>query len=399
MECLTLLGIVCTSKLAVRVGMRRVETVRDQVTKQPMNRRLMMQRSALAALGLTGAASLLSACGGDGGSKPSAGPSSAPAPAQVTGTAIYLNYPDWIGKNNIADFQKKYPGAEIKQTASGFESLSGVAQTVAQNPGAYDMLLGSCDIAEQLKAGNFVLPIDDKNVPGLSLVTPRIRELFPYGMPLDTGFTGIGYRKDVVKEKITGWADFWNLAPKYSRRVVMLGVDRAALGAALLYKGFDSQSTDPTQLEQARDAILAIKPHVLAFKVTGLGQSLLNNEADLVMAYNYEIAAAMQSDPNIGFVTPDDGTVGFVEGVIGVSQTDVPDVTRAFMDFMIQPTSYADFVNTTNSARTSTAADNLINKPLLAPILDLPANAQMLKFLGAEGTSAVNHAWSGVQAS
>jgi spermidine/putrescine-binding protein len=178
----------------------------------------------------------------------------------------------------------------------------------------------------------------------------------------------------------------------------MLGVDRSALGAALPYKGFDSQSTDPGQLEQARDAILAIKPDILAFKVTGLGQSLLNHESDLVLANNYEIAAAMQSDPNIGFVTPDDGTVGYVEGIIGVAQTDVPDVSRAFMDFMIQPASYADFVNTTKSARTSNAADSLIDKSLLDSVLELPANAQMLKFLGTDGTSAVSRAWSGVQA-
>jgi spermidine/putrescine-binding protein len=361
-------------------------------------RRSFLQRSALASLAVAGGSALLSACGSDGEEPSDSKFSSPPAESDVTGTAVYLNYPGWIGSDNIAEFSKKYPEAKIKQTAAGFESLSGVAATVAQNPKAYDMLLASGDIAEQLEAGNFVLPIDAESVPQLEAVNPKIRELFPWGMPIDTGVIGIGYRKDLVSETIETWADFWEVVPKYSGKVVIVGVDRSALGSALIYKGYDGNSSDADELAEATDALLELKPHVQAFKVANIAQSLLDGSAAITMGYHYETAAAASKNADIVFVAPPEGVVGYIEGIVGVSQTDAPEVTLAFLNFMMEPENYANFVNTTSAARTSDAADDLIEEHLLTPAFDFPDNVQVFKFLGSDGTKAFSRAWSEVQA-
>jgi spermidine/putrescine transport system substrate-binding protein len=343
------------------------------------------------------AALFLAACGGSSDA-PSAGPSAAPEAKDVKGTAVYLNYPGWIGENTVATFEEKHPDAQIKESASGFESTAGVAVTIAQNPDAYDLVFASGDIAEQLTAGNFLMDVGEAAVPALADVEPRLREAFPYGVPIDTGYVGIAYRKDLVPELITSWAEFWALAPKYSGKVDFSGNDRTALGSALLYKGYEFDSVNPDELAEARDAILEIKPHIRAFKVTGLDKGLLDGGAVMSTVANYEAAAAIAKDPNIAFVVPEEGAVGYVEGIVALKGTDVPEVGLAFMDHFMQPEQYADFVNTTSAARTTRVGDELISKDLLTPEFDWPEDANAIGFLGADGVELWSKTWSEVKA-
>jgi spermidine/putrescine transport system substrate-binding protein len=365
-----------------------------------MGRRVLLKRGAVGAAAIVGGTTFLTACGGSDSpsNSNSTAPSGPPAAADVTGQAVFLNYPGWIGPHDVSNFQKKFPEASIKQTASGFESTAGVAQTVAQNPSAYDMLLGDVSIAQQLDAGKFVLPVDQSSVPGLQYVEDRFVKAFPYGLPWECGFAGIAYRSDIVKESISSWADFWNIVPKYSGKVMMVGVDRAAIGSALVYKGYDTNTTDPDEIDEAGQALMDIRSDIRAFKVTGIGQSLLTGDAVLAASYNFDAAAAQQKDPRIKFVVADEGSPGYVEGIIGVAQTDVATVVRAFMDFEIQPENYGAFINTVASSRTSTAADDMIDPAYLTPAMDMPDNAEIFQFLGADGVKKYSDVWSAVQA-
>ena len=375
----------------------------DNLISTQLTRRGLLKRSAVSAFAVGGGAALLSACGDDskarGGTGSASEPSSAPKASAVTGTAVYLNYPGWIGPQTVKHFESKFPGAKIEQTATGMESLSGVALTVAQNPTAYDMLLASTDIAEQLAAGDLTMPISEENVPALKYVNPRVRELYPYGLPLETGYSGFAYRRDLIDEDLTSWEDFWRIAPSQSRKITAVGIDRPIIGAALNYLGFDSNTTTQSELDAALKALEELKPHVLSFKTTGTGQSLKDGSAVMALGYNFDIVPVVQEDPRLVWVTPSEGTTGYIEGIVGVSQTDNADTVRAFMDFCLQPAEYADFINEVNTPRVTTNADDLIDKNLLDPIYDLPDDAQMLKFLGPDATKAYNRLWSEFQAS
>lgn len=365
----------------------------------PINRRAVLRGSTLGALGLFAGGVALSACGDSeqNGAAPITA-TTAPAAADVKGTATYLSYPGWIGPNTVADFEKQYPGAQIKQTASGFDSSVGVAGTIAQNPKEYSLAYVDRTMAQQLEAGQLILHVDEKSVPSLSNVDPKMRALFPFGVCIDTAVSCIAYRKDLVDEPLTSWADFWRLAPKYSGKVTFIGNDTAAIGCALMYCGFDPNSTNQGELDKAKQALLQLKPHLQAFKVSDLAKGLQDGSAVMSSGWSYEIAAAAITDPNIVVVAPKDGVLATIEGVVAIAQTDVPNVALAWLDFIMQPKQYADFVNTTSAARTSKAADSMINKDLLTPAFDYPDNAIVLSFTGAEGVKQRGRLWIEVQA-
>ena len=187
------------------------------------------------------------------------------------------------------------------------------------------------------------------------------------------------------------------MAPQYSQKVVFVGIDRTALGIALIYKGFKGDSTDVNELTQAKDALLQIKPDVTAFKTSDLAQPLADGGAVMSVGLSYEFISLMADNPNIDIVFPEDGTIFDVEAIAAVAATDNPNVALMFMDFMMRPPNYANFINTTRAARVSTAADSMIDKVLLSPKMDVPANATMQHFPGAEGAKAITQAWQQFQ--
>src|SRR6185369_14205569 len=80
-----------------------------------MRRRELLARAAQMGIALPALGAFGAACGS--GSSSSSSPPSSSGPPK--GTAVLLNYQGWMGKHTVADFEKAYPGAGIKQASLG----------------------------------------------------------------------------------------------------------------------------------------------------------------------------------------------------------------------------------------------------------------------------------------
>ncbi len=361
-------------------------------------RRQLLRRAAQLGVGVPAAGWLLAACGGSSASS-SGGTTggAASAPAKVEGTAILHNYAGWMGKDNIKHFRAQYPGANIKQVTAGDISSSATAQTLKANPDAYDFALGDQAFVGQALAADIIQDVDFDKVPNIANVDAKFHEAFSHGVPTDYGKVGIGYRKDMVSEPIASWADLWSLAPKYSGKIVFLDFDRDTIGSALRYKGFSGNTQDESELEQAKQALIDIKPHLLAIKGYDVAASLVKGDAAIVMDWDYDVALGQGQDPNIEWVLPEEGAMAYLEGWSVIKGTDNVDLVHSFMNFFLQPKEYADFVNTTGTAYVMDAATPYINASISknsALIVD-PATLEKVEFenfLG-EATALYSKAW------
>jgi len=363
-----------------------------------LSRRQLLRRAAQLGVGVPAAGWLLAACGGSSASS-SGGTTggAASAPAKVEGTAILHNYAGWMGKDNIKHFRAQYPGANIKQVTAGDISSSATAQTLKANPDAYDFALGDQAFVGQALAADIIQDVDFDKVPNIANVDAKFHEAFSHGVPTDYGKVGIGYRKDMVSEPIASWADLWSLAPKYSGKIVFLDFDRDTIGSALRYKGFSGNTQDESELEQAKQALIDIKPHLLAIKGYDVAASLVKGDAAIVMDWDYDVALGQGQDPNIEWVLPEEGAMAYLEGWSVIKGTDNVDLVHSFMNFFLQPKEYADFVNTTGTAYVMDAATPYINASISensALIVD-PATLEKVEFenfLG-EATALYSKAW------
>ncbi len=368
---------------------------------KPLSRRQFLARSAmlLAAPALAGTA--LAACGS---SSPSSTASAASSPVtNPTGTAVISNYPGWIGPNEVADFEKQFPQAKIVLNTNMPSTIAGTVELLKNNPGAYDCALGDLPTLGQMKAAGVYEVPQWSAIPNLSNVDAVYRHDYPDAVPNDYGFGVIGYRKDLVTEPITSWADFWKLATtKYSGKVTVEDLDRATLGIALKYLGYSANSTSAAELNQAAEALIRLKSHLLAVESVNISTGLAKGSIVMAHCYNYDVAVAQQSSKEVAWIMPDEGTVGYFEGFIPITGSKHIDVVNAFLNFHLQPKVYATFVDATGSSWVESDADQYIDPGLRTSSPLNPSKAQLAKvewtqFVG-EATTLWATAWAKFEA-
>jgi spermidine/putrescine transport system substrate-binding protein len=362
-----------------------------------VSRRALLRRAAQLGVGLPLAGTLLVACGGSSSGSASKAASGGPA----TGTIVLNNYPDWIGPQEIPTFEKLHAGTHIKQTTNAVSSSAEVV--LAYKSGQYDFLLSDTSDAGQAHAAGLLQPLDFAKIPNIAGVTESFRAAYPYGIPTDYGKVGIGYRPDIVGEKITSWHDVWRLAPKLSGQIVFLDLERDCIGSTLKYLGFSSNTTDPAHLAAAKNALTQIKPHLKAFLNTNVGQGLVNGTTAIAMDWDYDVAVNKRQQPKIEWVEPAEGMHAYLEGFAASTSTKHLNLVEEFMNFLLEPKPYAQFVNATGTAYVVPAATPYIkpaiaSNPILVPNQSTLAKVEFDRYLGGAGVALWANTWQEVKA-
>jgi spermidine/putrescine-binding protein len=299
--------------------------------------------------------------------------------------------------NEVDAFEATYPETNIKQAPDNSTSIGGKVQIIKNNSTQYDATLGDEAFVEQALLADIIEEVDFANIPNIENVSQDFRDAYPHGIPTDYGKVGIAYRKDLVSETITGWADLWALAPKYSGQLMMIDLDRDTMGAAMKYLGYSGNSTNLDEIAKARDALIEIKPHLLALKYYNVAAPLVSGSAVMALAWDFDVAINQQKESNIEWVFPEEGTVAYLEGWVAVKDTPNKALVEAFMNWHLDPEQYADFVNTTGTAYVAPASTPYIKKsisenPILFPDEATLAEVEFEKFLG-EATADWAKAW------
>ena len=328
--------------------------------------------------GAAGALALLAACGGDDETAADEAPSGAatdveepaatsavePPAEELSADLKFLNYPGWIGQGEYAAFQELHPDVTITEDSSGAGSTSAIATRIQADPQAFDFLLLGKAGVPQLEASGILAELDFSKIPNISNIPDRFREAYPWGIPTDYGKIGFAYRKDLISERPATWEEFFALAPTYSGKVILLDVLEDTIGNTLIMLGYSGNTSVEAEINEAKDALIAIKPHVQAIIATDVAKPLITGGAVLGMDWDFDIALAQQQEPNIEWVAPEEGLMAYIEGWVAVATSEKLDAVHAFMNFHLEPEQYADFVNTTGTAYLMPAATPFIKKEI-----------------------------------
>ncbi len=372
----------------------------------PMSRRSLLA-SAAAALPV---GALLAACGSDSGSESSgsaagsasgtAAPAGTGAAEAPTGTLNFLNFAGWAGPSTYADFAAKFPGASVNEIA--WASADDTVTKAKDRAGDIDLVLVDGTTFPRLVAIDAFAQLG--SVPNMQYVAEQFKgnswdpddTLFA---PTDHGRTGIIYRKDLVSTPPTSWADFIEMAPEYAGKVTVLDYNRSVMGNLLKMLGKPSSSIEQADIDEVLAVMLALKPSLLAIS-TEVGKQVAAGDAVMAMADAYDAQLALTTNPDVAWVDPSEGQVGYLEG-LAILDGPRNDLATAFVDFFLEPTNYAAFIN--NVASPYVQPDNegidevLRTSTVINPPADVVAKLEYHEFLG-ENQAMWDTAWDAFKA-
>jgi spermidine/putrescine-binding protein len=311
----------------------------------------------------------------------------AAAAAAVTGKLNFLNFTGWAGPTTYADFAKAFPGAEVNEIA--WASADDTIAKAKDRAGDIDLVLVDGTTYPRLVAIGALAKLGE--IANLSLVADQYKntawdpnnESFA---ATDHGRTGFVYRKDLIKETPTSWKEFFALAPSYSGKVAMLDYQQSVCNNILKMLGKPAGSLDQGDIDATTKVLADVKPHLLAIS-TEVGKAVAAGDAVMAMCDAYDAQLALTTNPNVVWVDPSEGQVGYLEG-LAVLEGPRNDLARAFVNFFLEQKNYAAFINKVASPYVqpdNPGIDKVLKEsPVINPPADVISRLTYHKYLGAD---------------
>lgn len=307
------------------------------------------------------------------GSRVDAAPMTMPvAPAEL----VFFGWPDDAIAGVFPAFTQE-TGIKIRYAAYSSQEEAMARMRAGE---VYDIVdLDSQLIPKAIKEG-LLAPIDRQHVPHANFISPNFRDLIydpgdRYTIPYSWGTTGIVVRSDLVAHPVTKWADLWD--PAYHGKVVLWrNSPRYVLGLALRSLGYSANSENPAELEEALDALIALKPHAIWLEDAPSSAPLLvSGEAMLALGWAYDYWTAKQAEAAIVYVLPADGVIQWIDALAIPATSSNQYAAEMFLDFILRPEISGQIVNANYYPIANDAARPYIDPALLAdPVVYPPGD-------------------------
>ncbi len=348
-------------------------------------------------LGLLVIASMaLAACGGGGpvateppadGPKVTSNGYACPEPEfpmEVASTEINIFvWTEYIPVEMIECFELVYG---IKVNRDEYSSNEEMYAKVSAGGSNYDLVQPTDYIIALMARQDLLQELDHAKLPVLKNFDPNYLDFeFDPGnkhtIPYQAGTDAIVVNTDTVENVPASWEDMWK--PEYAGKMVFLDDSRAVIGLTLLTLGYDVNTTDPTQLEEAKTKLAELVPGIKLFDSDSPKTALIAGDVDLGMTWTAEALLAQQENPAIQYVYPSEGAILWQDNWAMLKDAPHADAAYAWLNYTMQGDIFwmmlRDFPYTNpNQAALDYAKANeteLYDAYMASPITNVPADA------------------------
>jgi spermidine/putrescine transport system substrate-binding protein len=307
------------------------------------------------------------------------------ARAAISGTVSLCTWPNYHNQANLDQFAKD-TGVPIQVTIFGSNEEM-LAKLQAGGTG-WDVFvptnytistyvkLGLIDPLDLAKLPNFDPKANDPRFTGEGTVDGKV-----YAVPKDWGTTGYAINTNIVKQDLTTWKQFWDLAQTdYSGKVTVHDYQLTTIGNALKYYGYSFNSVDSKELQDAEKLLLAVKPHLFAI-TSDYQPAMRNGDAAMAVCWTGDAAQMSRDMPEIKYVIAREGGEIWTDFFAIPKDAPNKEAAYALIDFLETPAVNAKEVEahsypSTDSRVTPLLPDAIKNNPILYPAAELLTNLE-----------------------
>lgn len=305
-------------------------------------------------------------------------------PAQVTSKELNLFvWTEYIPPDMQECFELVY---NVKVNRDEYSANEEMYAKLSAGGTAYDLVQPTDYIVSLMIRQGLLQKLDHAKLPALKNFDPNYLNFSfdpnnEYTIPYQAGTDAIVVNTDAVSNPPKSWADLWN--PDYAGRMVFLDDSRAVIGATLLTLGYDVNTTDPKQLDEAKAKLAELVPNVKLFDSDSPKTALIAGDVDLGMTWTGEAFLAQQEKPSIQYVYPAEGAILWQDNWAMPKDAPHPDLAYAWLNYTMQGNIFwmmlRDFPYTNpNKAALDYAKDNqkdIYDAYINSPITNTPAEA------------------------
>jgi spermidine/putrescine transport system substrate-binding protein len=360
---------------------------------QHLVRARLSRRSVLQGAGGAGLAAFLAACG-TGGAGEAAKPKAASQDKSAADQVVrWHNWPFYL---DFDDKTKKYPTLQKFQQQTGIKAT--YTADIDDNETYYGKVQGQLKNGDDIGADIIVLTdwmagrlirqgyaqkLDKSKIPNAKNLTPKLENVDfdpgrNYSLTWQSGYTGIGYRKDKVGRDLKTIDDLW--APDLKGKIEVLSEMRDTVGLIMMSQGVDiSGKFTEDDFNKALDVLQkqVDSGQIRQVKGNSYVDDLESGNAVAVIGWSGDILAARfeKDDPNYVFTLPESGGALWSDNLMVPIGSPHKANAEALMNFYYDPAvaaqveAYVNYVCPVVGAKEQMAKfdKSLVDSPLIFP--------------------------------
>ena len=400
---------------------------RREIHQDPMFREIvraqLSRRSVLRGAGGVGVAAALAACGtGD-----TTGTTDKPAAAvkDKSATEKIVRWANWPAYLDYDEKTKKYPTLEKFQTETGIKAT--YAEDIDDNDSYYGKIQGQLKngddigkdvitmtdwMAGRLIRQGYVQKLDKANIPNAKNLNPKLQDVDfdpgrAHSLTWQSGYAGIGYRKDKVGRELKTLDDLW--APDLKGKIVVLSEMRDTVGLIMLSQGVDiSKEFTEDQFNSALDVLQkqVDSGQIRQVKGNSYLEDLRSGNAIAAIAWSGDILLAQfeEDDPNYTFTLPDTGGTLWSDNLMVPIGSPHKTNAEKLFNFYYEPAiaaevaAYVNYITPVAGAKEAMADidESLVENQLIFPNEETLAQAHIFRTLTNEEQQKYNSEFEAV---
>ncbi|MBR5309780.1 MAG: ABC transporter substrate-binding protein [Oscillospiraceae bacterium] len=270
----------------------------------------------------------------------------------------------------------------------------------------YDLIVPSDYMIGKMIDEGMLQKLNFDNIPNYKYIDEKYKNTNfdpnnEYSVPMYWGVVGIIYNTTMVDEEdLTGWDILWN--EKYADNMLMFSNSRDAFALALLDLGYDFNTTDPIEIEEAAGHLRAQKPLVQAYVMDEIYDKMEGGEAAVAPYYNGDAVLMMDVNEDLDFYLPENTSM-FIDSFCIPSDAKNKEAAEMYINYMCESTvaaanSYYVGYSTPHMGAMELLDEELVENEIAYPDGELLASLQNLLTLPADTTSLTDRLWTDIMA-
>lgn len=252
-------------------------------------------------------------------------------------TINVYNWGEYIDMSVLKDFEKQ---TGIKVKYDYYDSNETMYSKISSGAASYDVIIPSDYMISKMIDEDMLAELDFNNIPNYSMIGDSYKNLdfdpnSRYSVPYTWGTVVVMYDKtqvdaaDVADKSVNL---LWN--EKYKNKILMFDNPRDAFALAQLKLGYSMNSTNADEWKAAAEELKKQKPLLQAYVMDQIFDKLGSGEAAIAPYYAGDAPLIQESNPNVDYYIPKEGTNMFVDAMCVLKTTQHKTEAEQFINFM-----------------------------------------------------------------
>lgn len=317
------------------------------------------------------------------------------------GSVYVYNWGEYIDPDVITQFEKE-TGIEV--IYNDFQTNEEMYPLIEKKAVQYDVVCPSDYMIQKMAEHDLLAEINYDNVPNIKNIDPaylKKAEIFDpgnkYSVPYCWGTVGILYNKTMVDEPIDSWEAIFD--EKYNDNILMMDSIRDAYMISLISLGYDQNTTDEAQIEEATEKLKKQHPLVQAYVVDQVRDKMINEEAALGVIYSGEAIYTQRENEDLVYVVPKEGSNVWIDGWVIPKNCQNKENAEAWINFMcrediaLKNFEYITYSTPNKAARELIEDEDIRNSTIAFPGDETLNRCKSFTYLGDEVDALYMNKW------